>query len=194
MSRNINTSLQNKLEGRSVFVADLIEMHFDTPIYLTTTNINLSFDSITAPTAGSNTYLAQGQFLSYGNIVESSDLRIGTLELTFTAVDTTMVAVVLNNNYIDKRVVIYRAVLGDDYTFTSNDVFLVFDGRITGYLIKEADKTAEIILTCASQFADFERTNGRRTNPASQNLHFSGDRGMDFSPQIVKDIAWGRPV
>jgi hypothetical protein len=194
MSRNINAGLQNKLEGRSIFVADLIEMHFDTPIYFTTTNINLSFDSITAPTAGTNTYLAQGQFLNYGNIVESSDLRIGTLELTFTAVDTTMVAVVLNNNYIDKRVVIYRAVLGEDYSFTSNDVFLVFDGRITGYLIKEADKTAEIILTCASQFADFERTNGRRTNPASQNLHFPGDRGMDFSPQIVKDIAWGRPI
>lgn len=194
MSRNINAGLQNKLEGRSIFVADLIEMHFDTPIYFTTTNINLSFDSITAPTAGINTYLAQGQFLSYGNIIESSDLRIGTLELTFTAVDTTMVAVVLNNNYIDKRVVIYRAVLGDDYAFTSNDVFLVFDGRITGYLIKEAEKTAEIILTCASQFADFERTNGRRTNPASQNLHFPGDRGMDYSPQIAKDIAWGRPI
>ena len=194
MSRNISGELQDRLQSSKVFVADLIEMHFATPIYFTTTNINLAFDSDTAPTAGSNTYLAQGQFLSYGNIIESSDLRMGTLELTFTAVDTTMVAVVLNNAYIDKRVVIYRAVLNSNYSFTSNDVFLVFDGRITGYLIREAEKTAEVILTCASQFADFERTNGRRTNPASQNLYFPGDRGMDFSPQIAKDIAWGRPV
>lgn len=194
MSRNISADLQNKLGGSKVFVADLIELHFATPIYFTTTNISLRFDSDTAPTAGTNVYLAQGQFLSYGNIIESSDLRIGTLELTFTAVDTTMVAVVLNNAYIDKRVVIYRAVVGSNYTFSSSDVFLVFDGRITGFLIKEADKTAEVILTCASQFADFERTNGRRTNPASQNLYFPGDRGMDFSPQIAKDIAWGRPV
>ena len=194
MPRNIGAALQSKLEAKQVFVADLIEMHFDTPIYFTTTNINLTFDSDTAPDSSANTYLAQGQFLSYGNIVESSDLRIGTLELTFTAVDPTMVAIVLNNAYIDKRVVIYRAVLNANYTFTSSDVFLVFDGRITGYLIKEAEKTAEIILTCASQFADFERTNGRRTNPASQNLYFPGDRGMDFSPQIAKNIAWGRPV
>ena len=44
----------------------------------------------------------------------------------------------------------------------------------------------------ASQFADFLRKNGRRTNPASQNIHFSSDKGMDFSPQIVKDIKWGK--
>jgi hypothetical protein len=192
MSRNIDTSLQTKLEARQVFVADLIEVHLDTPQYYTTTNISLQYDSASAPDAGVNTYLAQNQFLSYGNIVESSDLRVGTLELTFTAVDTTTVALILNNDYIDSRVVIYRAVLNDDFTFTDSDVFLVFDGRITGYSIQETDTTATITISCASQFADFERTNGRRTNPASQNLYFPTDRGMDFSPQIVKDIRWGK--
>jgi len=192
MSRNIGTSLQTKLESRQIFVADLIEVHLDTPQYYTTTNINLQWDSPSAPDAGVNTYLAQNQFLSYGNIVESSDLRVGTLEMTFTAVDTTTVALILNNDYIDSRVVIYRAVLNDDFSFTNSDVFLVFDGRITGYSIRETESTATITISCASQFADFERTNGRRTNPASQNLHFPTDRGMDFSPQIVKDIRWGK--
>jgi hypothetical protein len=192
MSRNITADLQNKLEGRNLFLADLMELHLDTPLYFTTTNINLNYDSLTAPTAGTNTYLAQGQFIGYGNINESSDLRVGTLELTFTAVDSTMVAVVLNNDYIDKRVVIYRAILNNDYSFTDTDVFLTFDGYITGYSIAEEENTATLTLECSSQFADFERTNGRRSNPASQNLHFSTDRGMDFSPQIVKDIKWGR--
>lgn len=192
MSRNIGVGLQTKLEARQIFVADLIEVHLDTPQYYTTTNISLQYDSASAPDAGVNTYLAQNQFLSYGNIVESSDLRVGTLEMTFTAVDTTTVALILNNDYIDSRVVIYRAVLNDDFTFTDSDVFLVFDGRITGYSITETETTATITISCASQFADFERTNGRRTNPASQNLYFPTDRGMDFSPQIVKDIRWGR--
>jgi hypothetical protein len=192
VSRNIGVGLQTKLEARQIFVADLIEVHLDTPQYYTTTNISLQYDSASAPDAGVNTYLAQNQFLSYGNIVESSDLRVGTLEMTFTAVDTTTVALILNNDYIDSRVVIYRAVLNDDFTFTDSDVFLVFDGRITGYSITETETTATITISCASQFADFERTNGRRTNPASQNLYFPTDRGMDFSPQIVKDIRWGR--
>lgn len=192
MSRNIAPALQTKLQARKLFVADLIELHLDTPLYFTSSNINISFDSETAPNSGNNEYLAQGQFIGYGNVIESADLRVGTLEMTFTAVDGTMVSVVLNNDYIDKRVVIYRAVLQDDYSFTASDVFMIFDGYINGYNISESNDTATLTLECSSQFADFERTNGRRTNPASQKLFFSTDRGLDFSPQIVKDIKWGR--
>lgn len=193
MSRGIAGALQTKLEQKSLFVADLIELHFDTALYFTTTNINLQYDSPTAPDAGTNTYLAQGIFLNYRDIIESSDLRVGTLELNFTAVDTTMIATLINNDFIDKRVVLYRAVLDNDYSFTSNDVFTIFDGRISGWSLTEEAGTATVVLSVASFFADFNRTNGRRTNPASQNLYFPSDRGMDFSPQIVKDIRWGRP-
>lgn len=192
MTRQLDSSLETKLGSREVFAADLIELHLSTALYFTSTNIDIDFDSATAPDAGTNTYLAQGQFLYYGNIVESSDLRVGQVDLTFTAVDTTTVALLINNNYMNKRVVIYRAVLDSDYSFTSNDVFTVFDGTIMNYSIRESEGTATVTMTVSSQFADFERTNGRKTNPASQNVHFSTDKGMDFSTQIVKDIKWGR--
>ena len=192
MTRQLDSSLETKLGSREVFAADLIELHLSTALYFTSTNIDIDYDSATAPDAGTNTYLAQGQFLYYGNIVESSDLRIGQVDLTFTAVDTTTVALLINNNYMNKRVVIYRAVLDSDYSFTSNDVFTVFDGTIMNYSIRESEGTATVTMTVSSQFADFERTNGRKTNPASQNVHFSTDKGMDFSTQIVKDIKWGR--
>ena len=192
MARDLAGSLQTKLAARSVFAADLIELHLATPLYFTSTNIDIDFDSATAPDSGTNTYLAQGQFLYFGNIVESSDLRVGQVDLTFTAVDTTTVALLLNNNYMNKRVVIYRAILDSDYSFTSDDVFTVFDGRIMNYSIRETDSTATVTMTVASLFADFERKNGRRTNDASQQSVFSGDLGMNFSAEIVKDIKWGR--
>ena len=192
MTRELAVSLQDKLAGRELFVADLIELHLDTALYLTSTNINIDYDSPTAPDAGTNTYLAQGQFLSFGNIVESSDIRVGQIDLTFTAVDTTTIALLLNNDYMNKRVVIYRAILGNDYNFTSDDVFTIFDGSIMAYSIQEQDNTATVVITVATQFADFERTNGRRSNNASQQAVFSSDLGMNFSAQIVKDIKWGR--
>tara|TARA_R110002012_G_C11627419_1_gene609542 strand:- start:1238 stop:1819 length:582 start_codon:yes stop_codon:yes gene_type:complete len=192
MPRQLASSLQTKLAASTVFPADLIELHLSSNLYLTSTNIDIDFDSSTAPDSGTNTYLAQGQFLYFGNIVESSDLRVGQIDLTFTAVDTTTVALLLNNNYMNKRVVIYRAILQDDYTFTSDDVFTIFDGRIMNYSIRETNSTATVTMTISSLFADFERTNGRKTNPASQQIHFSGDLGMDFSAQIVKDIKWGK--
>lgn len=192
MARGIASSLQTKLAARSVFAADLIELHLSTPLYFTSTNIDIDFDSDTAPTTGSNTYLAQGQFLFFSNITESSDLRVGQIDMTFTAVDTTTVALLINNEFMNKRVVIYRAVLDNEYNFTSDDVFTVFDGNIMGYSINETNETATVTITVASQFADFERTNGRKTNPASQQIHFASDKGMDFSAQIVKDLKWGR--
>ena len=192
MTRSIASATQKKLAGRQIFVADLIELQLSTTQYLTTSNIDIDYDSSTAPDAGTNTYLAQGQFLDYGNIVESADLRISSIDMEFTAVDTTTIALLMSNDYIDKRVVIYRAVLDEDYSFTSDDIWLMFDGTVTAYTIKETENTATVTITIASQFADFLRKNGRRTNPASQNIHFSSDKGMDFSPQIVKDIKWGK--
>ena len=192
MTRQLASSLETKLGARSVFGVDLIELHLSTALYFTSSNIDIDFDSNTAPDSGTNTYLAQGQFLYFGNIVESSDLRVGQVDLTFTAVDTTTVALLLNNNYMNKRVVIYRAILDEDYSFTSDDVFTVFDGRIMNYSIRETESTATVTMTVASLFADFERKNGRRTNNASQQRVFSGDLGMNFSAEIVKDIKWGR--
>ena len=70
MTRQLDSSLETKLGSREVFAADLIELHLSTALYFTSTNIDIDFDSATAPDAGTNTYLAQGQFLYYGNIVE----------------------------------------------------------------------------------------------------------------------------
>ena len=192
MTRSLDSSLETKLANSSLFSADLIELHLSTPLYFTTTNIDIDYDSATAPDTGTNTYLSQGQFLFFGNITEASDLRVGQLDLTFTAVDTTTLALLLNNDYMNKRVVIYRAVLDSEYNFTANDIYTIFDGRIMGYSINEGTDTATVIVTVASQFADFQRTNGRKTNPASQQRYFSGDKGLDFSAQIVKDLKWGR--
>ena len=192
MTRSIASATQTKLADRQIFVADLIELHLSSTKYFTSTNIDLSYDSATAPDAGPNTYLAQGQFLQFGQITESRDVRVSSVEMKFTAVDLTTLSLVINNNFIDKRIVIYRAVLDEDYSFTDDDVWMLFDGTVTGYHVEEKQDESVLTLTIASQFADFMRTSGRQSNPASQNIHFSSDKGMDFSPQIVKDIKWGR--
>ena len=192
MTRSIAAGTITKLAGKELFVADLIELQLSTTQYITTSNIDIPYDSATAPDAGSNTYLAQGQFLNYGDIIESSDIRVNSIDMIFTAVDLTTLALLMNNDFIDKRVVIYRVVLGTDYSFTSDDIWLMFDGTVTGYNISETEDIAMVTITVASQFADFERTSGRKTNPTSQNIYFPYDKGMDFSPQIVKDIKWGK--
>jgi len=192
MPRNLSSGLVTSLSAQQMVVSDLIEIHLSTAVYFTNGSIDLDYDSPTAPDAGANTYLAQGQFLGFGDVSETRDIRVSNMAINFTAVDYTTLAYVLNNEYIDRRVVLYRAVLNDDYELDSTKVFQYFDGRINDFTISESPKSATLSLKISSQFADYERINGRRTNSTSQNRFFSTDRGMDFAPQIQTDIKWGR--
>jgi hypothetical protein len=192
MPRNLDTLLISKLSNNRLYVVDLVELHLDTAVYFTNGHIDISYDSITAPDIGTNTYIAQGQYLGFGDVTESQDIRVSSLALTFTAVDYTTLAYVLNNDYIDRRVVMYRVVLNDDYTFNTKNVFQYFDGNINDFTINESNDTATLTLRVSSQFADYERTNGRRTNNTSQQRFFPTDVGMEFAPQIQTDIKWGR--
>ena len=192
MPRSLSSGLITSLSGQQQRVADLIEIHLSTAVYFTNTFLDLSYDSATAPDAGANDYLAQGQFIGIGNVQESKDIKIGSMSMVFTAVDYTTLAYVLNNEYIDRRVVLYRAVLDENFAIDSTKVFQYFDGRIKDFSISESPKTATLSLNVGSQFADYDKISGRRTNSDSQQRFFSGDVGFEFAPQIQTDIKWGR--
>ncbi len=192
MPRKLSSGLITSLSGKKQIVADLVEIHLATAVYLNNSFLNLSYDSATAPDSGANTYTAQGQFLGIGTVEESSDIRVNSVQLAFTAVDFTTLGYVLNNAYIDRRVVLYRAVLDENYAIDSTKVFQYFDGRIKDFSINESPTTASLTLSVGSQFADYEKISGRRTNSDSQQRFFANDVGLEFAPQIQTDIKWGR--
>ncbi len=192
MPRSLSSGLITSLSGQQQRVADLIEIHLSTAVYFTNSFLDLSYDSSTAPDSGSNTYIAQGQFIGIGNIQESKDIKIGSMNVVFTAVDYTTLAYVLNNEYIDRRVVLYRAVLDENFAIDPTKVFQSFDGRIKDFNISESPKTATLSFNVGSQFADYDKISGRRTNSDSQKRFFSSDVGFEFAPQIQTDIKWGR--
>ena len=192
MTRSLSSDLNTSLALQKIRIVDLIELHLSTTVYFTNGHIDVSFDSATAPDSGANTYLAQGQFLGLGQVNETRDLRVSTVPIVFTAVDFTTIALILNNTYIDKRVVIYRAVLDEKLQPQTGQTYQYFDGRIKDFTIQESRASAQLTMEVASQFADYERTNGRITNNTSQQRFFASDVGMEFSPQIQTDIKWGR--
>lgn len=192
MPRSLSSGLITSLSGRQQRVADLIEIHLSTAVYFNNTFLDLSYDSATAPDSGANNYVAQGQFIGIGNIQESKDIKIGSMSVVFTAVDYTTLGYVLNNQYIDRRVVLYRAVLDENFAIDSTKVFQYFDGRIKDFAISESPSSATLAFNVGSQFADYDKISGRRTNSDSQQRFFSSDVGFEFAPQIQTDIKWGR--
>jgi hypothetical protein len=97
----------------------------------------------------------------------------------------------LNENVVNDSVDIFRGFLDDNNALIA-DPFLLYSGTIDTYAISENETTSTVNLQIVSHWADFDKTNGRKTNNTSQQRFFSSDVGMDFSSQTVQDIKWGR--
>lgn len=182
MTRSIHADTIEALQSDSLILATLVQLDFDTPIKITDFGRNLS--------ALSSTFLSSPHFIDSGAATETSELRINSLTLTLSAVAQEYVAAFLNNPYIDVRARFWRAVL-DDSDAVIGEPILIFDGRISGYSIEDADTDSTISIEISSHWKDFDLTKGRRTNNNSQQIHFPSDKGFQFAPETVKNIKWG---
>lgn len=140
-----------------------------------------------------NTYTALGHLLDVAGIEETADLSITAATVRLSGVDQTMIATVLTNGYIDRRLVISKAFLA-----AANDSLIVnpvpiYDGRCDAPIIEE-DPTAgtcTVSLSVSSHWIDFERRPGRHTSHDEQQIWFPGDTGLSRISQLNKPIKWG---
>ena len=183
MSRSINATTLAEIEKDAVKTSHLVQFHLSSSIYFTDAGFDISY--------GGNSYLASSHLLEIGSVNESSDVRVGTLSITLSGVEQSFVSAFLGSPYIGRQVIFYRAFLNASSQIIG-DPILIFDGRIDGYDLNEGRNDSRITVNVASHWSDFEKKSGRYTNPNSQALFFTGDKGFDFAANIVKDLKWGR--
>ena len=185
MDRGSSTAYQTEIVKDQNKPFHLLEVHLDSGTqYLTDSYISISFNS--------NTYTPLGHFLSFSNIVETNELTVDQLSISLSGVEQTYTNLLLNENYIDRKVVIYQAFLNDSEALVSSPV-QIFAGRINNPVIKEdvSNGTATLAVNVASQFVDFNKINCRYTNNESQQSFFEGDTGFRFASASVKELNWG---
>ena len=194
MSRSLPTAITDELEKDSLKYIDLIEVHFDSADggtkFLTNGPYPVSLSTSTS--SGSQTYQANGEFLSFEMVNETDEARVNEINIILSGVSTTFTNLFLNNDYVERRIVIYRQFLDSANAALSTPVML-FDGEIKNFAVNDKADTSEVIIKSASVFYNFDDNNGRRTTEASQQRVFPGDRGMQYASTTTKDIRWGRP-
>lgn len=181
MSRGITVD-PTLLSAPSVKLAYLIKMEFDTVQYLT----DNAFDLV----VGSDTYAASSHILKVGTPKESNKLSTSRLNLTLSAVNQSYIPLFLNNQWINRKVTISRAVL-DASNAIDGDPIIYFSGLMTGYSIDEGGSRSTIQIELTSHWADFERVSARRTNHSSQQYLFPNDNGMKYAADSIKNMKWG---
>tara|TARA_R100001377_G_scaffold8546_1_gene4466 strand:+ start:52 stop:606 length:555 start_codon:yes stop_codon:yes gene_type:complete len=183
MSRGIHSDVITELAKDAFNMAHLVSIDFSTPVYLTDYSHDIVFSN--------NTYSSSSHLLGMADVNETSDAQIGTFTINLSGVNQTFIAILLSENYIDRGVVISRAILNSAGAIIGVPIPL-YKGRIDGFAIKDDKSTSQINLSTASHWSDFEKESGRRTNHNSQQIFFPGDKGFEFASSAVKDIKWGR--
>ena len=187
MARGLTTAVKNELATGVIDPVLLIEIGFDTPVYLT----NASFDLTSSVSGTSRTYVANGHFKNISGVNETNKPTKNTLSMSLSGVDQTYISLALSENIINAEVYIYRGFLDTNNALLA-DPFLLFFGTIDEYKISDTTEKANLVLQITSHWGNFSKTSGRVTTDNSQQRYFSGDKGMEFAALTVRDIRWGR--
>lgn len=186
MARSLGSTINSYLAGRSHIRISMIEIETSTgTVYYTDGPFSVSY-------AG-NTYLAQGTFLSVTDTEENTDLVITNCSINISALDPANITKFATSANVNKSVTVMGTYLDPTDNSIVGTPIITFKGKITGYTVSNARNTGKINLAVASNFADFEKINGRRTNEGSWQKLYPGDRTMEFAHQTIEDINWGKP-
>ena len=170
--------------GKSVCTpVHLLELDFNPYIYLTDGPVDISWNG--------NSYLAS-QYLGFSAISETSELLVNSCTVSLSGVDQAVIAVLLQETYLNRRVRIRTAMLTEALAVVADPV-LIFDGRMDKPAISVDPDSGTVVCTVegVSHWTDFERRRGRHSNDVEQQKVFTGDRGFAQVPVIPDEIFWG---
>ena len=194
--RLTNADYYNHLVQRKSMPFDLVYAEIgsetDEPLRLTNAGrfVDLTGNS---DEALSGNFIPQSNYLSITPIEEDANFQIGEVSVTLSGVNSAAIALLLSNPYLDRTVKIWRGLFDTEFNVVGEPV-LIFDGRISGASVADdpVEGKSTVNVTVSSQWVDFERRNGTKTNDAEQQFRYPGDKGMEFAAAAIRNIAWGR--
>jgi len=186
MPKNLVTALRSRLAAQDITAGVLVSIATESGTQRYT---SLPFDI----DVGGNTYSSSVDLLGTGEIEENSELFIATTTIGLAATASN-ISLFAQSSIINKTVEIQFVYLNPTNNTVIGDAVTLFKGQVTGYSMTERPTSASIALSVSSVFANFDKNNGRRTNPGSFKREHPSDDSMEFSYAKYGDIPWGKKI
>ena len=188
MRSGISSDMLAQLNALQSKPGHLFEAHFDDELVRMT-------DFYTNIVWNGNTYTQGGHALSYDGVQENVQMTAALARIVVSAVDQTWVARILAKDYINRRLVIYKATLDAAWNVVV-DPAVVFDGLMKKPQILDDPDAADckLMISASHDASDVNNAAGRRTNDQSQQVYFPGDRIFRYASQSDRSILWGGGV
>lgn len=159
-----------------------------THINLTTAPINVEYNG--------KTYVAKGNFLSFGSISESVSINTSEINVSLSGVPHSVIELFRDSagDIVNRPLTIYRAVVDKKWGTTTDPIF-IFKGQcvsanaVMGYQNNRG--SAVINVRVANKFTFFGRSKLSRTNVAEHQIKYLGDKGFEYVAYLsTKDLKW----
>ena len=147
-------------------------------------------DSATDITYSGSTYLGNGLLTNVSAFKQREQLNAIEYKLAFTAADLSIISIILNNDQLNREILVKRATLNPVNAQVIPDPIEVGKFLITGASINDA-KIGSVTLTMSNFWSDFERKSGITTTIASAQRFNENETGFINAIDIDKELEWG---
>lgn len=181
MSRSLSSSLLTQLANPTNTFAFLLEINTSTVFRLTDHQFDVTYDS--------NSYTSSGEIISVSTTPETGELKVEETTIELTNINSTLISVFDDQNYIDNTVNIFLAFFDSNESFI--DAFTYFSGNIKTVEVNESKTDSTISVVCANHWSNWDLKKGRHFTDNSQQLAFTSDVGLEYAHLTKADIRWG---
>ena len=143
-------------------------------------------------TANSVEWSGAGMVLSMSSPSEKIDLSADGITISFSGLDTSIVAISLLENYRGRSAKVYIGAL-DDENQPVSDLYQVFAGRMDVMTIQEDGQTATVSITVENVLVDLERPRIRKLTDEEQQSRYPGDISLQSVASLQdRQLSWGK--
>lgn len=161
----------------------LVEIEFSSVTqYLTNAGRDIDWSGIE--------WLANGFLVADPENSQQRELRTTSDSIKLTGVDQTVTAILLTESQINRPVTIREAFINKSNGQVIPDPYIRDLYFISQVSMVQGESDAQVTLTLAGEFADFEYRAGIRTTDASLQRIHPGDRLFKYSTAISKEQRW----
>jgi len=179
--KNYSQAIKDAITDEQPLVG-LIRMNLNGgTIYLTTAAHDIDYLG--------ETWISSGLVLSVASLSEKTELSVQSIDIEFTAVDQSIIALFTNNNQQNKTILLKLAILDDVHQVIGELYSKTY--IIDSFSDQNDDNEATINVEVSNFLSDFEAVRGVRTTQASFARFYPNTTSFINSKDIKKELKWG---
>lgn len=179
--KNYSQAIKDAITDEQPFVG-LIQMNLNGgTIYLTTAAHDLEYLG--------QTWISSGLVLSVASLSEKTELSVQSIDIEFTTVDQSIIAMFTNNNQQNKTILLKLAILDDVHQVIGELYSKTY--IVDSFSDQNDEEEATINVEVSNFLSDFEAVRGVRTTQSSFARFYPNTTSFINSKDIKKELKWG---